>query len=109
MVAPLGAFLHLTRRRAPRMKFSVSQEKLLEGLQLVQNVVSTRTTLPIRPAVLLQAGEGQLRLTTSGLDVGVSGVVEAQIGKPGANTRPARRRATIVREPPAAEVIVEVD
>ena len=91
------------------MKFSVSKEKLLEGLQLVQNVVSTRTTLPILSNVLLHAGEGQLRLTTTDLDVGVSGVVEAQIEKPGATTLPARRLATIVRELPAAEVIVEVD
>ena len=37
------------------MKFSVSKEKLLEGLQKVQNVVSTRTTLPILSNVLLQA------------------------------------------------------
>ena len=58
------------------MKFSVSKEKLLAGLQTVQNVVSTRTTLPILSNVLLQASEGQLRLTTTDLDVGVSGSVE---------------------------------
>ena len=91
------------------MKFSVSKEKLLDGLQLVQNVVSTRTTLPILSNVLLQASGGQLRLTTTDLDVGVSGVVEAQIEKPGATTLPARRLATIVRELPASEVVVDVD
>jgi len=37
------------------MKFSVTKEKLLEALQQVQNVVSTRTTLPILSNVLLQA------------------------------------------------------
>jgi len=37
------------------MKFSATKEKLLEGLQQVQNVVSTRTTLPILSNVLLQA------------------------------------------------------
>lgn len=91
------------------MKFSVSKEKLLAGLQTVQNVVSTRTTLPILSNVLLQATEGQLRLTTTDLDVGVSGGVSAQIEKPGATTLPARRLATIVRELPAAEIQVEVD
>ena len=29
------------------MKFSATKEKILEGLQQVQNVVSTRTTLPV--------------------------------------------------------------
>jgi DNA polymerase III subunit beta len=91
------------------MKFSVSKEKLLAGLQTVQNVVSTRTTLPILSNVLLQAADDQLRLTTTDLDVGVSGVIGAQIEKPGATTLPARRLANIVRELPAAEIIVEVD
>jgi DNA polymerase-3 subunit beta len=91
------------------MKFSVSKEKLLAGLQTVQNVVSTRTTLPILSNVLLQAADDQLRLTTTDLDVGVSGAVSAQIEKPGATTLPARRLANIVRELPAAEIIVEVD
>ncbi len=91
------------------MKFSVSKEKLLAGLQTVQNVVSTRTTLPILSNVLLQASESQLRLTTTDLDVGVSGGVSAQIEKPGATTLPARRLATIVRELPAAEIQIDVD
>ena len=91
------------------MKFSVSKEKLLAGLQTVQNVVSTRTTLPILSNVLLHAADGQLRLTTTDLDVGVSGVIDAQIEKPGATTLPARRLANIVRELPAAEVQIEID
>jgi DNA polymerase-3 subunit beta len=91
------------------MKFSVSKEKLLEGLQTVQNVVSTRTTLPILSNVLLQADDGKLRFTTTDLDVGISGTVEAAIEKSGATTLPARRLAGIVRELPAAEVSIEVD
>jgi DNA polymerase-3 subunit beta len=91
------------------MKFIVSKEKLLAGLQTVQNVVSTRTTLPILSNVLLQASADQLRLTTTDLDVGVSGAISAQVERPGATTLPARRLANIVRELPAAEIIVEVD
>ncbi len=91
------------------MKFSVSKEKLLAGLQTVQNVVSTRTTLPILSNVLLQASEGQVRLTTTDLDVGVSGSIAAQIEKPGATTLPARRLSTIVRELPSSEIQIEVD
>jgi DNA polymerase-3 subunit beta len=91
------------------MKFSVSKEKLLAGLQTVQNVVNTRTTLPILSNVLLQAREGQLRLTTSDLDVGVSGSIEAQVEREGATTLPARRLSTIVRELPASEIYIEID
>ena len=91
------------------MKFSVSKDKLLEGLSIVQNVVSTRTTLPILSNVLLQASEGEIRLTTTDLDVGVRGSVEAQVERGGATTLPARRLFSIVRELPAAEIYVDVD
>src|SRR4051794_28698125 len=91
------------------MKFSVSKEKLLEGLQTVQNVVSTRTTLPILSNVLLQGSEGQLRLTTTDLDIGVCGALEAIVDEPGGTTLPARRLAAIVRELPASEILIEID
>src|ERR1700726_1247267 len=91
------------------MKFSVSKDKLLEGLSTVQNVVSTRTTLPILSNVLLQTSDGEIRLTTTNLDVGVRGSVEAQVERTGATTLPARRLFSIVRELPAAEIYAEVD
>jgi DNA polymerase-3 subunit beta len=91
------------------MKLSVSKEKLLEGLQTVQNVVSTRTTLPILSNVLLEAADGQLRLTTTDLDVGVRGGIEALIEKPGAATLPARRLFSIIHALPSAEIHLEVD
>ena len=91
------------------MKFSVAKEKLLEGLQQVQNVVSTRTTLPILSNVLLQAhGEG-IHLTTTDLDVGVRGSCEADVEKEGATTLPARRLFNIVRELPSSDIQIDVN
>src|ERR1043165_1252835 len=91
------------------MKFSATKEKLLEGLQQVQNVVSTRTTLPILSNVLLQAKGSEVHLTTTDLDVGVRGGFEANVEKEGATTLPARRLFTIIRELPSSEVQIEVD
>jgi len=91
------------------MKFSATKEKILEGLQQVQNVVSTRTTLPILSNVLLQAKEGTVNLTTTDLDVGVRGGFEANVDKAGATTLPARRLFTIICELPSSEISVEVD
>ncbi len=91
------------------MKFNATKEKLLEGLQQVQNVVSTRTTLPILSNVLLQAKEGAVHLTTTDLDVGVRGSFEANVDKVGATTLPARRLFTIIRELPSSEIAIEVD
>src|ERR1700746_1270260 len=91
------------------MKFSVAKEKLLEGLQQVQNVVSTRTTLPILSNVLLQAHGDEIHLTTTDLDVGVRGSCEADVEKEGATTLPARRLFTIVRELPSSEIQIDVN
>src|SRR6184192_2283711 len=91
------------------MKFSVTKEKLLEGLQQVQNVVSTRTTLPILSNVLLQANGNEVHLTTTDLDVGVRGSFEAEVEKEGATTLPARRLFNIIRELPSSEIRIEVD
>src|SRR5258705_4859345 len=91
------------------MKFSVSKDKLLEGLSTVQNVVSTRTTLPILSNVLLQASEGEIRLTTTDLDVGIRGSVEAHVERTGGTTLPARRLFSIVRELPSSEICFDVD
>ncbi len=91
------------------MKFSISKEVLLEGLQKVQHVVSTRTTLPILSNVLLVAKNGRLTFTTTDLDVGITGSVEANVSKEGATTLPAKRLVNIVRELPASEVQITVD
>lgn len=91
------------------MKFRISKEAFLEGLQKVQHVVSSRTTLPILSNVLLVARDGRLQFTTTDLDVGITGSVEAQIDKEGATTLPAKRLVSIVRELPSSEVEVSVD
>ncbi len=91
------------------MKFRISKEAFLDGLQKVQHVVSSRTTLPILSNVLIVAKGGRIQFTTTDLDVGITGSVEAQIDKEGATTLPARRLVSIVRELPTSEIEVSVD
>jgi DNA polymerase III subunit beta len=91
------------------MKFTISKQAFLDAIQQVQHVVSARTTLAILSNVLVKARDGQLELTTTDLDVGVSGTVAASVEEPGATTMPARRLATIIRELPQDEVHISVD
>lgn len=91
------------------MKFLITKEAFLTGLSQVLNVVNTRVTLPILSNVLLEAREGELVLTTTDLDVGIVGRVEAQVSTTGSVTLPARKLANIVRELPDAEISVSVD
>jgi DNA polymerase-3 subunit beta len=90
------------------MKFRISKENFLQGLQEVQNVVGSRASLPILSNVLLEADNNELRLTTTDLELLVSGRVEATVEKRGSTTLPVRKLASIVRELPADDIAVSV-
>lgn len=91
------------------MKFTVAKDQLLNGLQAVQNIVSSRTTLPILSNVLLRAGETRLELTATDLDVTISCGVDASISRQGALTLPVKKLFSIVRELGALEIELEGD
>ena len=91
------------------MKFTLSRDKLLEVLQHVQSVVSTRTTLPILSNILIKAQKSGLTMTATDLDVGVQSSIEAEIDQAGGTTLPARRFFSIVRELPSNDVRIETD
>jgi DNA polymerase-3 subunit beta len=91
--------------------------------ELVDNLVSRRRihdrhnkrldseseVLLLLVAVLLQASDGEIRMTTTDMDVGVRRSVDAQVERTGATTLPARRLFSIVRELPSSEIYFDVD
>ncbi len=91
------------------MKFQITKEAFLDGLQKVQHVVSSRSTLPILSNVLIESKGDQLVLTTTDLDVGVSVTIAAEVSKEGATTLPVRRLVSIIRELPASVIDVDID
>lgn len=91
------------------MNLTISKEQIINGLQAVQNVVSTRTTLPILSNVLMRAEADKLEFTATDLDVTISCAVEAKVKKPGASTVPVKRLFGIVRELSNSEIDLEVD
>lgn len=91
------------------MNLTITKEQILSGLQAVQNVVSTRTTLPILSNVLMRAEGDRLEFTATDLDVTVSCSVEAKIKKGGASTVPVKKLFGISRELTGLEIELEVD
>lgn len=91
------------------MNLTISKEQIINGLQAVQNVVSTRSTLPILSNVLLRAEGDRLDLTATDLDVTISSGVEAKVKRPGATTIPVKKLFGIVRELGNPEMDFEVD
>jgi DNA polymerase-3 subunit beta len=90
------------------MKITIAKDQIIAGLQAVQNVVSTRTTLPILSNVLLKAADGRVEFTATDLDVTVACSVEAKVEKSGSTTVPVKKLFGIVREL-NGEIDIETD
>ena len=91
------------------MNLTVAKDQLIHGLQSVQNIVTTRTTLPILSNVLVRAGDNKLEFTATDLDVTIACSVEANVKKKGASTIPVKRFFGIVCELTSLEIELEVD
>lgn len=86
------------------MKFTITRERLQEGLVAVAASVPTRTTLPVLSNILVEATKKGLRLAGTDLDIAVSTVVAAEVVEEGAVTLPAKKLLEIVRELPSSSI-----
>lgn len=91
------------------MNLTIAKDQLISGLQAVQNIVGSRTTLPILSNVLLRAEENRLILTATDLDVSVSCSVEATVKKAGSTTVPVKKFFGIARELSSQELEISTD
>ncbi|MGF1608021.1 MAG: DNA polymerase III subunit beta [Kiloniellales bacterium] len=82
------------------MKLTIERAALLRSLAHVQSVVERRNTIPILSNVLLEAGNGQLSLTATDMDLNIVESVAAEVAEPGATTAPAHTLYDIVRKLP---------
>jgi DNA polymerase-3 subunit beta len=90
------------------MEVVLDRDAFLKGLQMVQNIVEPRQTLPILANVLIEADGETVRLTATDLEVGARVSIPARVGAKGAITVAARKLAEIVKELAAAAVAVKV-
>src|ERR671928_568685 len=90
------------------MEVTLNRDAFLKGLQMLQNIVEPRQTLPILANVLLETEGDTVRLTATDLEVGARVAVPARITGKGAITVSARKLAEIVKELPAAAVAMKV-
>ena len=91
------------------MKITVAKEEFVNGLQVVQNVVGARSTLPILSNVLLAANGKRLEMRATDLEATIIGAIEAQVDQPGMTTLPAKRLFGLIREIETGEIEIKVD
>jgi DNA polymerase-3 subunit beta len=86
------------------MRFTISREKLQEGLAAVGASIPAKTTLPVLANILVETTERGIRLSGTDLDIAVSTEVAADIETAGAITIPAKKLTEIARELPPSPV-----
>jgi DNA polymerase-3 subunit beta len=90
------------------MEVVLDRDQLLRGLQMVQNIVEPRQTLPILANVLLEAEGDAMRITATDLEVGARVSMPAKVSGKGRITVSARKLGEIVKELPAAALSLKV-
>src|SRR2546428_12597867 len=86
------------------MEVVIDRDAFVKGLQMVQNIVEPRQTLPILANVLLEADGEAVRVTATDLEVGARVAIPAEVASKGAITVSAPKLGGIVKEIPAAAV-----
>jgi DNA polymerase-3 subunit beta len=90
------------------MKIQTKKENLLTAIQIVQNIVSPRNTLPILSNILIETRNNSLRLVATDLDVGISCEIPVDTQEEGSITLPAKKFSDIIKELPEGNVVIVV-
>jgi len=92
------------------MKLVIERSALIKSLGHVQSVVERRNAIAILSNVLIEADGGNLELSTTDMDVGITDKVAADISADGATTAPVHTLYDIVRKlPDGAQVELETE
>jgi len=91
------------------MKLSIARSELLDALTVVSKGLSARSTLPILSGILLSAGDGQVSLQATDLEVSVKHASAALVEQEGQTVIPGKLLGDIVRTLPEAAVTLETD
>ncbi len=86
------------------MHFVVGKSSFLKELNLLQGVVEKKSTIPILSNLLLETGDGVVRIKGTDLDLSIATQCEADVKEAGAICIPAKKLFEIVRSLPDSEI-----
>ena len=88
------------------MKIKILKQLFLKNIQHVQNIISSKSSLPILYNILIEAEKNKVVLTTTDLDMGVSSILETEVEEEGAITIPAKKFNDVIKELPDEEIFI---
>jgi len=89
------------------MQVTIAQAALARGLAIAGRATSTRSTLPVLACILLSTDAGQVRLSATNLEIGVSCWLPALVEADGAAALPAGLLAAWVGGVPPADITLD--
>ena len=92
------------------MKINITKENFLEGIQIIQSGLSGRTTLPILYNFLMEAQDGNVKLTRTDMEMATIHNIKAEVLEKGSITVPLKEFADILKNLPSnQEINLETD
>jgi DNA polymerase III subunit beta len=88
------------------MKIKILKQVFLKNIQHVQNIISSKNSLPILSNILIEAEKNKVTLTSTDLDIGISSTLETDVEEDGAITIPAKRFNDIIKELPDEDISI---
>jgi len=86
------------------MKFTIQKDEFIRGMQIVQSIIVSHTTLPILYNVLLSAEKDKVTIFATDLSVSIKCPLKAEVSKTGSCSFNARMLFSIARELPQDSV-----
>ncbi len=88
------------------MKIKALKSDLVKNIQYVQNVISTKSSLPILSNILIETLKDKIKITATDLDIGISSIFSSDIEEEGSITVPAKRFSDIIKELPEEDILI---
>jgi len=90
------------------MKFSVLQENLKRGLTAVSHIAGKNPNLPILNNIKIETKDGNIHLTSTNLEIGVSSVVRGKVEQDGSFTIDAKIISDLINLLPNKKIDIEL-
>ncbi|MDD3204986.1 MAG: DNA polymerase III subunit beta [Lachnospiraceae bacterium] len=91
------------------MKLVCSKLNLLNGVQIVSKAVPSKTTMSILECILIDATQGEIKLTANDMELGIETKIEGDILEKGIIALDAKIFLEIVRKLPDSNITIETD
>ncbi len=91
------------------MKLVCKKANLLNGVQIVSKAVPGKTTMPILECILIDANNGEIKLTANDMELGIETIIDGDILEKGIIALDAKIFLEIVRKLPDYMITIETE